>query len=370
MLFSRRSALVAGAIGLGLAAATPAEALPRFRYYDLGPARQTYNVGIDDNGRVAWDDRVGFGSRVKVWSAGRTLALPLPAGAAGASFSSISTAGITGTFAAPGQWSAFAWFNGITVDLQHSADSARNGIPPRINAMNNAGEIVGSTLIATEGTYTAQASMWEGAHGVLLENDNLAQPSEAHAINDAGRIAGVRTTPAGKEVVTLWEGTGILREELRAPDGWSIEPTGINASDMVIGAANSGGILNTAVLWKGDRWVELGGSGLGNTIPEAINDRGQVVGHTNYFSATLWQDGRHYDLNSLVQGRGDAVLRRALDINEDGWIVGLANDPTETSSQRVFLAVPTTVDPRDVPSPPAATLLGIGAFGIARRARR
>ena len=84
-----------------------------------------------------------------------------------------------------------------------------------------------------------------------------------------------------------------------------------------------------AVLWDGDRIVELGTLGGEASYASAINDAGQVVGEadtrTNGCQAFLWEDGQMRALDI-----GDAISSSASDINAAGHVVGTISRPDGT----------------------------------------
>ena len=72
----------------------------------------------------------------------------------------------------------------------------------------------------------------------------------------------------------------------------------------------------------------------------ALNDQGQVVGnayHRTDEAALLWQNGKVYELNTLVPPRSGWKLQNALAINNNGWIVG---NGIHNGIRRGFLLTP------------------------------
>jgi len=112
----------------------------------------------------------------------------------------------------------------------------------------------------------------------------------------------------------------------------------INNAGAVVGFSDlagdvSGGVLTLnfqAFLWTRSDGIQNLHALPGDVISEAtgINDFGQVVGTS--FDASfnsrvfLWQDGRIYDLNTLLQPNSPLYLLASGDINDRGEITGLA----------------------------------------------
>jgi probable HAF family extracellular repeat protein len=73
----------------------------------------------------------------------------------------------------------------------------------------------------------------------------------------------------------------------------------------------------------------------------SINNRGQVVGWLQAAEgkqhAALWQQGKMYDLNTLIPHDSGWFLKIAADINEKGQIVGYG---TINGAPRAYLLTP------------------------------
>jgi probable HAF family extracellular repeat protein len=84
----------------------------------------------------------------------------------------------------------------------------------------------------------------------------------------------------------------------------------------------------------------LGGWG---SVALGVNTHGDVVGWSDTKNqgqqAFIFKDGKMSNLNSMTE-TGRATLRFALDINDDGDIVGFMGIPRPVSEQRGFLLRP------------------------------
>ena len=128
-----------------------------------------------------------------------------------------------------------------------------------------------------------------------------------------------------------------------------------------------------ATLWNGTTPTDLGTLGGTNSVANAINENGQIVGNSLLTGnaavhAALWNGTSLTDLNSFLDAStsADWVLRSANGINDNGWIVGDAVN-VNSGVTHAFLLTP-------VPEPEtyAMLLAGLGLIGAMakRRGRR
>jgi probable HAF family extracellular repeat protein len=166
--------------------------------------------------------------------------------------------------------------------------------------------------------------------------------SAATAINDAGEVVGisgdcdVAVGAFSAKHALLWVNGQPIKLPTLGGKGWNT-PMAISNSGIIVGFADApgdvvGGVLTPnfqAVLWTAQGIVNLQRLP-GDATAEAtgVNDFGQVVGTS--FAANgssrvfLWQDGKIYDLNALVQPNAPLYLLATGDINDRGEITGLA----------------------------------------------
>ena len=167
--------------------------------------------------------------------------------------------------------------------------------------INNAGTIVGKSLVLTDYGYYYHAAVWAGGSPTDIDSSNTFN-SEAYAINSAGQVVGWMDNWPDDELAFIWDATNGIQ-----------------------GLGTLGGDASTA--WD-------------------INDAGQVVGwaeNDDYVPhAFIYQDGVLEDLNDLVDPTdmaGWSYLNTAYAINNDGWIVG-SGVKTGASYYQPFLLRP------------------------------
>ncbi len=241
---------------------------------------------------------------------------------------------------------------------------ALGGANGAANMVNNRGQVVGyaETTIADPGcpVYNFEPVVWDdcGIHRLQTwTGDNLGV---AAAINDKGQIVGASGTCAGfnpnsglylvENHALLWE-----RDRNRTPhDLGNLGGAGGIAGNHACALNNRGQVVGHSELpnnttFHGFLWTEAEGmQGLGPlpgdsaSLALGINDAGQVVGASLDESfnprAIVWENGRVIDLNTLITVNPAALyLLLADSINSSGEIVGLG---VTADGLHGFLATP------------------------------
>ena len=182
--------------------------------------------------------------------------------------------------------------------------------------------------------------------------------SAATAINDKGQVVGISglcsnaVGGASAEHALLWENGVPTDLGNIGGHAWNT-PIAINNRGQVVGFGNISGDENAAenpaaFIWTPtNKMQEIPPYGTDtNNAAFDINEKGQVVGNsfnvnTGIFRATLWQDNRLNDLNTLVIQPTSLYLTLAQGINDAGEITGSAIDTATNPPHTVgFLAVP------------------------------
>jgi uncharacterized membrane protein len=283
-------------------------------------------LGINNAGQVVGWNYLPYESAATAveWSAGSVVKLGnLPYVVSSAALS-INSAGQAvgwsyGDFNNEGESVATEWSGGTVINLgglPGSRDSEAVGI-------NNAGQAVGWSLIGNE----YFATEWTG--GAVID----LGPGKALGINNAGQIVGW-----GLGGAIEWSGGAAIH---LGPG----QATGINNTGQVVGFTSyvHGGLFPAE--WSGGAVINLGDlPGSTESLPQSINDAGQVVGVSYYdyyvgsneYSdavATEWSGGVVIALGGLP----GTIESNAFGINNAGQVVGFSSSLPEPSTWAMLL---------------------------------
>jgi len=228
----------------------------------------------------------------------------------------------------------FVWTSGRVIDMGDLPGGANASFATDIN---NRGVVVGSS-------YTEL-----GRRAVLWEHGNLEVigPSgfDTVAINDRGTVVGMLF---GVGAVTWREG------EMRVLPGQSpytacCLAVDINNRGTVVGIFSNQTVTQTIVWPRGHMPRFLPNlSGSEYSLPEGLNDRGDIVGYSAQAGgavATLWRRGAAaQNLNDLIsdddQLKYCAVLVGAIAINNRGEIAANGRDDCDFTGGHVYRLIP------------------------------
>lgn len=213
---------------------------------------------------------------------------------------------------------------GTTVDLGHL--SSQLPVVPTsevrgTNGVNNSGQVVGDSPNADAATH---AFLYSGGsmYDLGCLGSDQTKLSRAYAINATGQVAGMSDTTAdGYSHAFLWN------------------PTSPNAT--------TGAMIDLGGLGPG-------GAVLGNEIPRAMNDYGQVagvaLGSASTGTAFLWTPtspqgttGSMVDIGSQLTGAGFTSVQ-AESISSNGMVTGFGTEPGGANNLDAFLWTPTSAN--------------------------
>jgi probable HAF family extracellular repeat protein len=190
------------------------------------------------------------------------------------------------------------------------------------------------------------AVLWEGGQIVNLGTLEGGYESNAFAVNDRGQVAGVFLntipdpfSPFGLQVrAFLWQ-KGLM-EDLGTLGGPEASAYFMNEAGQVAGVAFTNSTPNPVLdlcgsyavsvptedpfIWKDGKMIDLGTLGGTCGVPNAMNNRGQVVGESNIAGDLtahpfLWDGEKLIDLGTFGGDSGQANW-----ISEAGDVVGSA----------------------------------------------
>lgn len=225
----------------------------------------------------------------------------------------------------------FIWEQGVLTDL---ADSQYPVV--YANAINNNGVIVGDSSAAAydmRHAYVYQNGHWSPLIGLY---------SGAVDINDAGQILG--WAKLTDDEYGWWLFGDPDDPQFIWGDLLNSRMTALNSSGDAVGRFATGVYGESFAGWyHTGQLVRLDSSAHPHSAALGINDSGATVGYIANPSshAVLWQNGQVIDLNTLIPPGAGWELTQAVDINNQGWIIGNGN---LNGSPRGFVLIPIQPD--------------------------
>ena len=247
------------------------------------------------------------------------------------------------------QTRAFVWQKGVMQDL-----GTLGGPDAIANLVNERGQIVGESYTSSApSSYCAEnlglslttgAFLWQNGKMVNLGSFG-GTCTYAVDLNNRGQVVGTSTLAGDIEHHPFLSDRTAFTD-LGTFGGTEGSANAINDAGEAVGwAAYPGDEVLHASLWKNGRMTDLGTiDGDPLSFAFTINAKGQVAGSSvnsdfTQFRAFLWQDGGPMvDLNTLIPGNSALYLTVPETINERGEIAGIGLDPN--GDQHAFLLVP------------------------------
>jgi probable HAF family extracellular repeat protein len=218
---------------------------------------------------------------------------------------------------------AVMWVDGVPIDL---------GIPPGGNhssarGINTRGQVVGQWGNSSTGDPSLQAFLWQDGQLIDLGPDLGTPNGSANDVNDAGQVVGWKGSALSSARGFIWDG-GRVTELPPIPGGFTSEAHAISNTGHLVGAGRvvEGGSTFTRAMHydlKSGVMTNLGtlpGFSRGGALD--VNDDGVVVGTawTPGETGFVWRDGVMRDLGDFIAPEWEIYLKGADSINSRGQI--------------------------------------------------
>lgn len=257
---------------------------------------------------------------------------------------------------------ATLWDDGVATDLNPQGE-----LLSYTNSINNSGQIVVNTYNPTN--YNSRATLWNNGVVTQLILPQGSSDSYANSINNSGQIVGASGTGGNSYLATLWNNGEAI--DLNPQGSVYSSATSINDLGQIVGFSQTANGIYQPLVWNNGVATQLINP-QGSTYSDArsINNLGQIVGQSYNLGelprATIWNNGVATDLNSFLSASDVSagwVLISATDINDNGWIIGIA-DNTLLGLGKGFVLAP-------VPEADTSAMLltGLGLIGFMARRR-
>jgi len=272
------------------------------------------------------------------------------------------------------QTRGFLWHKGHMQDL-----GTLGGPDTQAFGLNERGQAIGisyinSTPNPVTGLPPADPFLWDEDRGMIDLGTLGGAWGGAGALNNRGQVIGDSSLAADPGACLnpsqpprfinpnchpfFWDDGTIVDLNADTIGGKPITAQAINGAGEVVGnAAFSNGAINgDAYLWKDGVITNLG------TLPGdcyseafAINSSGQAVGQsyscdTGIARSVLWEDGKVFDLNTLIPPTSDLQLDNTFAISDRGEVAGFglpSGCSLDTQCGHAFLLIPCDDDHSD-----------------------
>jgi probable HAF family extracellular repeat protein len=190
--------------------------------------------------------------------------------------------------------------------------------------------------------YQSRAFIWDEKNGMQdLGTLDTGTDAQATEINEHGQVIGISYTSSAPgfcyDVTTggfIWDRTSGM-VDLGGLGGTCTVPNDLNNRGQVVGVSwTAGDSLQRAFLWEHGSLRDLGGFKGGNTGAIAVNQKGEAVGFAGH--AVLWKKvGRAIDLGTV----GNDPCSFAQGVNDEDQVVGNSSpsDCVNYDTSRGFL---------------------------------
>jgi len=306
---------------------------------DLGNhgGRSALPLGINEAGHVvgyaAFD--VGHDTRYEavLWRGGESIGLGTLPGHDEAVANDINDLGQIVGMSGSNDYRAFLWQDGVMTNL-----GTLGGNESRATAINNLGQIVGRSKLASGATH---AFLWQD--GEMTDLGTLGgDVSLANSINDAGQVVGWSRIGEGDvHHAFLWE-NGTMTD-LGSPAGFYGSPEAINAYGTIVGDYTTALGSWAGCVWQGGTATRVPYS------PDDVNDHGIIVGGSRNMGGVpgvVAQGETWHWLDDLIPAGSGWTLHAGRSINNRGQITGAGQFSQGAGIEKhAYLLTPASEDP-------------------------
>ncbi len=322
------------ALAFGFCAGGPVAEAQRYDVIDLGTlgGNDSESRGLNGEGHVVgYSDIPGGDDHAFYWNGSQMVDLGTLGGRESNARAINASRVIVGR-ADINYWTQHAvrWQGNQKLDL-----GTLGGLQSSAYDINSSNQIVGW---ADTNTGATRAFLWQ--NGQMTDLGTLGGVSSwARAINDASQIAGYSFVLGGAQhAFVIRDQQMIDLGTLGGPNSFAYD---LNGTGLVVGESHTTQGPSHACMWDQSGPRDLGTFGGKSSAAWAVNNHNQIVGFADDVGdvkrAFLWENGQLMQLNDLISPLSGWNLKEAMDINDEGMIVGRG---TINGQTHAFLLVP------------------------------
>jgi probable HAF family extracellular repeat protein len=311
----------------------------RYAVTDIGSlgGPETYPNDVDDTGWVtgfSWTAESAIHSYR--WRAGEMVDLGSLSGGDSVAYGVNSLGQVVGVTANAAQETVgFIWTRGTMEELPFLP----TGDVAVISDLNDRDQVVGySTFYDPDSaTLQAHATIWQNRIPTRIGTLNGGTYSEARRITNDGQVMGFSDTAENPGVYQAFSWRNGAMTPIGTLGGAYSFPNAMNQRGQIVGQSETASGELHAFLWTNHRIIDLGTLGGSTSEALALNDAGGVVGTSVTASgathAFLWYGGKMTDLGTLG---GSLTDSKAMAVNNRGQIVGNSSNPSSGVTRPVL----------------------------------
>lgn len=315
---------------------------PRYQARVLeGPQGEYFRaVDLNNHGQVVGTFAARPNDIPELWEDGRFTRLPMLAGELEPFYPQPNALNDAGHVLVRDSSGLHIWIGGSYVTLTRPEPYYWSSAYLSAATLNNRGVVYAPIIDYRTYPNRGTAVFWSsGAFGFLPAPSNTSAVITTD-LNDANQAVGAYLLDVGNgSVIAGFRYVNNQVQVLTAPNNSYTRPEAINSQGQIVGIAYTTQGMDRPVVWQADGTIAdlpIGTASGGRAID--INDNGDIIGELRDVGPVLWRGGVLYRLAELLPAELQLNLTRAVSINNAGQILVEGTPPGR--QPRFYLLTP------------------------------